>query len=139
MRRLLVILGLAGALIAPLSSEAGTTVSRDTLDFTGTICNGDVVHVTGTQVVVLSDTLTNVRSQDLTGVDLTTGTVYHGANSFFDQPITTPSGTSVETFSQDLRLAAPGGESFTATGLFHATATPDGTLRVFLVKESVPC
>jgi hypothetical protein len=139
MRRLLVILGLAGALTAPLSAQAATTVSRDTFDFTVTICNGDLVHVTGTQVVVLSDTLTNVRSQDLTGVDLSNGTIYHGAESYFDQPITTPSGTSVETFSQDLRLVAASGESFIATGLFHATATPDGTLRVFLVKESVPC
>jgi hypothetical protein len=137
--RLLVILGLAGALLAPVSAQAATTARVDALDFNVTICNGDVVHVTGTQVVVLSDTLTNVRSQGLTGVDLTTGTVYHGANSFFDQLIPTPSGTFVETFSQDLRLVAAGGESFSATGLFHATVTPDGTVRVFLVHESVPC
>ena len=139
MRRMLVILGLAGALTAPLGAQAATTVSRDTLDFTVTICNGDLVHVTGTQVVVLSDTLTNVRSQGLTAVDLTTGTIYNGANSSFDIFVPTPSGASVETFSQDLRLVAPGGESFTATGLFHGTITPDGIFRVFLAKESVPC
>jgi hypothetical protein len=115
-------------------------VSRDAVDFTVTICNGDVVHVTGTQVVVLNgDKLTNVRTADLVGVDLTTGAVYHGAQSFFDIIIPTPSGTVVETFSQDLRLVAPGGESFFATGLFHATATPEGTLRVFLVKVYPPC
>ena len=121
------------------SAQARTSVAFDPLDFTVTICNGDLVHITGTEVTAFSNTLTSAHAQDLRGVDLTTGTVYHGQNTFFDINVPTPPGGGIETFSQDIRLVAAGGQSFTATGVFHATVTPDGTLQVFFVHASSSC
>jgi DNA-binding transcriptional MerR regulator len=102
---------------ASQEAQAKTSVAFDPFDFTVMICNGDLVHVTGTDVTAFDgNTLTSAHSQDLTGVDLTTGTVYHGEKTYFDIVPSQPAG-NVETFSQDLRLVAAGGQSFTAATL----------------------
>ena len=41
MRRLLMILAVVGALAAPVSAQAGTTVAKQTFDDTFPLCNGD--------------------------------------------------------------------------------------------------
>ena len=143
-RRLPLILGVAGVLAMPVGTQAATTVSREPLDFAVASCNGDVVHITATEVVVLGTTIggaphENIHTEDLTGVDLTNGTIFHGRVSTTEAGVTAPSGTSVNTFSENIRLVAPGGESLIVTLMFHFTVGADETLRVFFEKSSVSC
>jgi hypothetical protein len=56
MRRLLVILGVVGALAAPVSAQATTTVEHLTFDTTFPLCNGDLIHVSGPLLAVISET-----------------------------------------------------------------------------------
>ena len=144
MRKLTVLFAaaLAGAsVVATAANAAPVTVQKDPFSAQATICNGDTVDLTGTLVVVLNGntSITDTHTQGLVGVDETTGTVYHGEQSFFDIFPPDSSGGGVETFSVTTVLAAPGGQAFRETGLFHATVLPDGTLEVFFAKSTTTC
>jgi hypothetical protein len=138
--RLLLLFAVLGALVVPGGAAAATTVTVSPFEATETICNGDIVHLTGTEVAVVNDnTLTNIRSVDVVGVDLTTGTVYHGEGSVFDIVSLEPSGGVVETLRVTTRLVAAGGQSFVDQGFFHGTLTPLGTFPVFRFGGSTVC
>lgn len=144
MRKLSLLLAavFAGASIAATSASAApVSVRVDPFSAQATICNGDTVDLTGTLVVVLNGNtaITDTHTQGVVGVDETTGTVYHGQQSFFDIFPPDSSGGGVETFSVTTVLAAPGGQTFRETGLFHATVLPDGTLAVFFAKSTTTC
>jgi hypothetical protein len=81
MRRLLLMLVIVGALAAPVSAQAATTVQRQTFDATITACNGDLVQLTGPLLRVISVTAfppggffseVHFQPQVVNGVDLTT-------------------------------------------------------------------
>jgi hypothetical protein len=144
MRKLVLLLValLAGASVAATAAKAApVTVQQDPFSEQVTICNGDTVDLTGTLVVVLNGNtaITDTHTQGVVGIDETTGTVYHGEQSFFDIFPPDSSGGGIETFSVTTVLAAPGGQTFRDTGLFHATVLPDGTLAVFFAKSTTSC
>jgi hypothetical protein len=140
MRRLLLILAVVGALAAPLSAQATTTVERVTFDDTFPLCNGDPLHLSGTLLAVMSETSTpsggeivaiHFQPQGVTGVDLLTGTVFHATGLTRDLIVNSPPGGSNETFVNRFHIQATGGEeSFIVSELFHVTVTPDGTVTV---------
>jgi hypothetical protein len=149
MRRLLVILAAVGALAAPLGAQAGTTVEKQTFDTTFPICNGDLIHLSGTLVAVISETATpsggevlafHFQPQGVTGVDLVTGTVFHATGLTRDLIVNSPAGGSTETFVNRFHIQATGGaESYIVSELFHVTVTPDGTVTVFFDNFSSTC
>jgi hypothetical protein len=149
MTRVLVILGVLLALAVPVSAPAATTVQKQTFDTTFPICNGDLVHLTGTLLVTMSDTTTpsggeviavHFQPQGVTGVDLVTGTVFHATGLTRDLIVVSPSGGSTETFVNRFHIQATGGaQSFIITELFHVTVTPDGTVRVLFDNVSSTC
>jgi hypothetical protein len=149
MRRLLVILAVVGALAAPLSAQASTTVEQVTFEDTFPLCNGDLIHVSGPLLAVISETATpsggevvafHFQPQGVTGVDLVTGTVFHATGLTRDLIVNSPPGGSTETFVNEFHIQATGGsESYIITELFHVTVTPDGTVTVFFDNFASTC
>jgi hypothetical protein len=149
MRLLLVILAAVGALAAPLGAQAGTTVEKQTFDTTLPICNGDLIHLSGTLVAVISETATpsggevlafHFQPQGVTGVDLVTGAVFHATGLTRDLIVNSPPGGSTETFVNRFHIQATrGAESYIVSELFHVTVTPDGTVTVFFDTFSSTC
>jgi hypothetical protein len=149
MRRLLVSLGIVGALAAPVSSQASTTVERVTFEDTFPLCNGDPLHVSGPLLAVISETATpsggevvafHFQPQGVTGVDLVTGTVFHATGLTRDLIVNSPPGGTNETFVNRFHIQATDGEeSYIITELFHVTVTPDGTVAVFFDNFASTC
>ena len=149
MRRLLMILAVVGALAAPVSAQAGTTVAKQTFDDTFPLCNGDLIHLSGPLLAVITETTTpsggevlafHFQPQGVTGVDLVTGAVFHATGLTRDLIVNSPPGGSTETFVNRFHIqATSGGESYIISELFHVTVTPDGTVRVFFDNFSSTC
>jgi hypothetical protein len=132
---------LALASVAATANAAPVTVQKDPFSAEVTICNGDTVDLTGTLVIVLNGNtaITDTHTQGVVGIDETTGTVYHGEQSFFDIFPPDSSGGGIETFGVTTVLTASGGQTSRDTGLFHATVLPNGTLAVFFAKSTTAC
>jgi hypothetical protein len=149
MRRLLVILAAFVALAVPISAQAATTVERITFDSTFPLCNGDLIHVTGPLLAVMTETATpsggevfsfQFNPQGVTGVDLVTGTVFHATGLTRDLAVYSPPGGFTETFVNRFHIQSTGGaESYIITELFHITVTPDGTVRVSVDNFASTC
>ena len=58
MRKLILLMSVFVALAVPVGTQAATTVQTQPFDVLLTICNGDVVHLTGHLGVVLTETTT---------------------------------------------------------------------------------
>lgn len=149
MRRLLVILAVVGALAAPVSAQATTTVEQVTFEDTFLLCNGDPIHLSGTLLAVFSETATpsggevlafHFQPQGVTGVDLVTGTVFHATGLTRDLIVNSPPGGSTETFVNRFHIQATlGAESYIVSELFHVTVAPDGTVTVFFDNFTTTC
>ena len=149
MRQLLLILGVAFVMAAPLSAQASTDVGQVTFDDTFSLCNGDAIHVSGTLLATTTETETpsggllfafHFQPQGVTGVDLVTGTVFRATGLTRDLIVESPPGGSTETFVNRFHIQATGGaESYIVTDLIHVTITPDGTIRADIEMHSESC
>lgn len=149
MRRLLVTLTALVALAVPISAQAAATVQKTTFDATFPLCNGDLIHVTGPLLAIVSETATpsggvitsfQFNPQGATGVDLVTGTVFHATGLTRDLIVNSPPGGAAETFVNRFHLQATGGaQSYIVTELIHVTITPDGTTTVSFDNFASTC
>ncbi|MFL5965490.1 MAG: hypothetical protein ACJ747_02940 [Gaiellaceae bacterium] len=149
MRKLILLLLVVVALAVPVGTQAAATVQTQPFDALVTICNGDVVHLTGQLAVVMTETTTpsggvtssiHFQPQGVTGVDLSTGTIFHATGLTRDIVVNTPPGGATETFVNRFHIQATGGaQSYVVSELFHVTVSPDGTTRVFFDNFSSTC
>jgi hypothetical protein len=149
MRRLLAILAVTAAFAVPAGAQAATTIEQFTFDSTFPLCNGDLVHVSGPLLGIFSETTTpsggevaafHFQPQNVTGVDLVTGTVFHATGVTRDLVVNSPPGGSTETFVNQFRIQATRGEqSYIVTEIFHITVAPDGTVAVLFDRASATC
>jgi hypothetical protein len=140
MKRLVVPLLLVAALVTASAATASVTVVQEPLNHQVTLCNGDIVDLTGTLVTAFNgNVLTSAHTQDMVGIDETIGTIYHGQQTLFDIVPPDSSGGGVETFHVATVLVTADGQRFRDIGTFHATVLPDGTLQVFRSSESIVC
>ena len=149
MKRVLVILAVLAGFAVVAGAEAATTVEQDTFDATFPLCNGDLIHVSGPLLVASTETSTpsgglviaiHFQPQGVTGVDLTTGTIFHATGLTRDLIVFSPPGGITETFVNQFHIQATGGEqSYIITELFHITISPDGTVRSFFDNFSATC
>ena len=138
-----------GALAVPVGAQAATTVETQAFDQTFALCNGDDIHVSGTLLVVMSETTTpsggevlafHFQPQGVTGVDLETGAVFHATGLTRDLIVNSPRGGSTETFVNRFHIQATrGNESYIISEVFHVTVTADGTVRVLFDNFSSTC
>jgi hypothetical protein len=149
-RRLLLVLGVVAAFAVPAGAQAATTTTeRITFDTTQPICNGDLVHISGPLLAVMTVNQTrsggevigiHFQPQGISGVDLSTGTVFHAVGLTRDLTVNSPPGGITETFVNRFHLQATTGEqSFIVSELFHVTVAPDGTVRSFVDNFSITC
>jgi hypothetical protein len=149
MRKLILLLLVVVALAVPAGTQAAATVQTQPFDVLIQICNGDTVHLTGQLVVVMTETTTpsggltmsvHFQPQGVTGVDLSTGTIFHATGLTRDLVVNTPAGGATETFVNRFHIQATGGaQSFIVSELFHVTVSPDGTVRTFFDNFSSTC
>jgi hypothetical protein len=149
LRRLLVLLALVGALAVVAAAQASTSITSFTFDTTFPLCNGDLIHVSGTLLGTATETQTpsggevmafHFQPQGVTGVDLTTGTVFHATGLTRDIIVTFPAGGGTETFVNDFHIQATGGaQSYVVFEVVHITETPDGTVTASFDKMYTTC
>jgi hypothetical protein len=149
MKRLLASLALTAAFAVAAVAQAATTHTRFTFDSTFPLCNGDLIHVSGplleidTQTTIPSGgevTAVHFQPQNVTGVDLVTGTVFHATGMTRDLVVTSPAGGTTETFVNRFHIQATrGAQSYIVTEVFHITVAPNGTVTVVFDKASATC
>ena len=149
MLKRVLLLGVVMALVAAVSAQAATTVQKVPFDETLVLCNGDTVELTGTLLTITSTTSTpnggliaavHFQPQHVSGVDATTGTVFHAVGLTRDVSVISPPGGFTETFVNRFHIQATGGaQSFLVIELFHITVTADGTVRVMFDNFSSTC
>lgn len=147
--RLLVMLALVGALTVVAAAQASTSKASFTFDTTFPLCNGDLIHVSGTLLGIFTETQTpsggevmafHFQPQGVTGVDLTTGTVFHATGLTRDITVSFPTGGGTETFVNDFHLQATGGaQSYVTFEVFHITESPDGRVTASFDKIYNTC
>jgi hypothetical protein len=149
MKRMLVLLAVVTGFAFVAGSQAATTVEKQTFDATFPLCNGDLIHLSGPLLVTSTETSTpsggfivavHFQPQGVTGVDLTTGTVFHATGLTRDVTVFSPPGGYTETFVNQFHIQATGGaQSYIVTNLFHITVSPDGTVRSSIDNFSATC
>lgn len=148
-RVLLILAAVAGFAVTGGAAQAATTVERQTFDATFPICNGDLIHLSGPLLVTTTTTLTpsgglivasHFQPQGVSGVDLSTGTVFHATGLTRDLIVFSPAGGITETFVNQFHIqATAGADSYIVTELFHITISPDGTVRSYFDNFSATC
>ena len=149
MRKLLVLLFTIAALAMPAAAQAAATTEKVPFDADVIACNGDVIHISGTLLSIVTETMTpsggfivssHFQPQGIKGVDLTTGTKYVATGLTRDIQVVSPSGGITETFVNRFHIqATTGAESFIVSEVFHITVNPNGDVTAFVDNFSSTC
>jgi hypothetical protein len=112
-------------------------------------CNGDTIHLSGQLLVVLTATAnssggvmfaSHLQPQNVTGVDLQTGTKFIGTGLSRDLNVFTSNGTATFTFVNRFHIqATTGAESFDVSETIHVTLLADGTVTAAFDNFSPAC
>ena len=137
------------ALTLSASSWAATTVQKIPFNAAVVICNGDTVNISGTLLDIVTTTTTpsgglvvafHDNPQGISGVDATTGTVFHATGLTREIDVSTPPGGFTTTFVNRFHLqATQGAQSFVVSETEHVTVTPNGTVTVSFDNFSSTC
>jgi hypothetical protein len=137
------------ALALSASAWAATTVQKIPFDADVVLCNGDTVHISGTLLDSATTTTTpsgglivafQDNPQGISGVDTTTGTVFHATGLTREVDVTSPPGGFTTTFVNRFHIQATGGaQSFIVSETEHVTITPSGTVTVSFDNFSSTC
>lgn len=137
------------ALALSATAAAGTTVQKVPFDGIVFLCNGHVVVLAGTLLDTVTETTTpsgglilsfHDNPQGVSGIDTSTGTVYHATGLTRGIDVLSPPGGFTETFINRFRIQATGGaESYVVTETEHITVTPTGTVAVSFDNFSISC
>jgi hypothetical protein len=149
MRKLLVLLTMFAALAMPVAAHASTSTEKVLFATDVIACNGDVIHLEGTLLVVFTQTSTpsggfvlsmHFQPQGINGVDLTTGTRFLGTGLTRDLVVASPAGAITETFENQFHIqATTGAESFIISEVFHVTLNANGDVTVVLDNLRSTC
>lgn len=150
MRRLSMVAVVAiAALAVSATAWAATTVQKIPIDIQVGLCNGDTLDLSGTLLDSVTTTATpsggfilafHDNPQGISGVDTTTGTVFHATGLTREVDVLSPPGGETFTFVNRFHIQATGGaQSFIVSETEHATVTPSGTVTVFFDNFSSTC
>ena len=150
MKKLLLLIAVTVALVTPVSAQAATTTTEKTpFDVDLLICNGDVVHLSGTLLAVFTETTTpaggfvvssHFQPQGVSGVDLVTGTRFQATGLTRDILVVSPPGGITETYVNQFHIQATTGEqSFIVSEVFHITIAPNGEITASVDNFRATC
>jgi hypothetical protein len=113
------------------------------------LCNGDTLDLSGTLLDSVTTTATpsgglifafHDNPQGISGIDTTTGTVFHATGLTREVDVFSPRGGVTFTFVNRFHIQATGGaQSFIVRETEHVTITPSGALTVAFDKFSSTC
>jgi hypothetical protein len=146
---LAIVLAAVAMIASPIHAQAATTTEVIPFETDLVVCNGDLVHLSGSLLAVSQVTETpsggfvvsfQFNPQGVTGVDLVTGTTFHATGLTRGISITTPPDGYTETFVNRFHIQATAGhESYIVTETFHITVTPDGNVTALVDNFSASC
>jgi hypothetical protein len=149
MKKLLILVAATVALALPVSAQAAASVERVPFDTDVLACNGDVIHLSGTLLVVFTETATpsggfifsaHFQPQGVKGVDLVTGTKFIATGLTREITVLSPPGGFTDTFVNRFHIQATRGEeSFIISELFHITANANGEITAFVDNFRATC
>jgi hypothetical protein len=149
MKKLLILVAATVAFALPVSAQAAATVESVPFEADVLVCNGDVIHLSGTLLIVFTETATpsggfvfsaHFQPQGLMGVDLVTGTRFIGTGLTRDIVVVSPAGGFTETFVNQFHIqATKGAESFIVSEVFHITANANGEITAFVDNFRATC
>jgi hypothetical protein len=149
MKKLLLLIAATVALAAPVSAQAAATTEQVPFEAYVLACNGDLIYLNGTLLVIYTETATpsggfvvssHFQPQGLKGVDLVTGTTFIGTGLTRDIFIVSPPGGVTETYVNQFHIqATTGEESFIVSEVFHVTINANGGLTAFVGNFRSTC
>jgi hypothetical protein len=149
MKKLLLFLATTLALALPVNAQAAATTESFQFETDVLACNGDLIHLSGTLLVVFTETATpsggfvfssHFQPQGIKGVDLVTGTKFIGTGLTRDLVVITPAGGFTEAFVNQFHIqATTGAESFIVSEVFHITVNANGELTAFVDNFRATC
>jgi hypothetical protein len=149
MKKLLLLVAAMVALAWPTSAEAAATTESFPFETYVVACNGDLIYLSGTLLVVFTETATpsggfvfsaHFQPQGIQGVDLVTGTTFIGTGLTRDLLVVAPSGGFTETFVNEFHIQATAGEeSYIVSEVFHVTVNANGELTAFVDNFKATC
>lgn len=149
MKKLLILVVATVALVSPVAAQAAATTERVPFEADVLACNGDVIHLSGTLLVVFTETATpsggfvfsaHFQPQGVKGVDLVTGTKFIATGLTRDIVVVSPAGGFTETFVNQFHIqATTGEESFIVSQVFHITANANGDITAFVDNFRATC
>lgn len=150
MKKLLLALVVAAvAMIAsPMHAQAATTTEVIPFETDLVVCNGDLVHLSGSPGRLPRDgdairwacRLVPFQPAGRHRSGSRHGTTFHATGLTRDISITTPSGGYTETFVNRFHIQATAGhESYIVSETLHITVTPDVNVTAFVDNFSACC
>jgi hypothetical protein len=149
MRKLLLLVTMAAALVMPVAAQASATTETIPFEADVLACNGDVIHLEGPLLLVVTETATpsggfvfstHFQPAAIKGVDLTTGTTFIATGLTRDIIVFSPSGSLNETFVNQFHIQSTRGEeSYIVSEVFHITFTANGDLTAFVDNIRTTC
>jgi hypothetical protein len=136
-------------LTVSVSAWAATTVQKIPFNGDVELCNGDILTLSGTVLDSVTTTTTpsgglivafHDNPQGISGVDTTTGTVFHATGLTREVDVFSPPGGFTTTFVNRFHIQATrGAQSFIVSETVHMTVTPDGRVTVSFDNFSATC
>jgi hypothetical protein len=154
MKRLLVTLALASVWLLALAGSAGaraetvTTVEQIPINFVTPGC-GELIELSGTVHLVSHVTFDDAggrhfvsqgNMQGVTGIGLTSGTVYQGTGVAHGNFILPTGGVIVSTYVSSFKLIGRGStDNYLVQQVFHSTVNSTGTVTSVVEQFTVKC
>ena len=114
-----------------------------------TLCNGDTLELSGTLLDIVTTTATpsgglivafHDNPQGISGIDTTTGTVFHATGLTREVDVSSPHWRVHEHVRESIPHPGDrGAQSFIVTETEHVTVTPDGAVTVSFDNFSSTC
>ena len=149
MKKLLILAVAIVGLALPVSAQAAASTEQVPFEADVLACNGDVIHLSGTLLMVFTETATpaggfvfssHFQPQGVRGIDLVTGTTFIATGLTRDIVVVSPPGGFTETFVNQFHIqATTGAESFTVSEVFHITVNANGDVTAFVDNFSATC
>jgi hypothetical protein len=149
MKKLLILAAATVALAVPVSVQAAASVEQAPFEADVLACNGDVIHLSGTLLVVFTETATpsggfvfsaHFQPQNVKGVDLVTGTKFIATGLTREITVLSPPGGFTDTFVNRFHIQATrGAESFIVSEVLHITVNANGDLTAFVDNFRATC
>jgi hypothetical protein len=149
MKKLLLLVGVAAALILPTAAAQATTTIQKDISFSDTFDNcGETITLSGHLIGIFTEQALpgggflvtfHFQPQGVTGTS-SSGVVYHGTGLTRETTVQVPSGGLTDTFINRFHIVGTGGAlTYYVKETLHLTVSPTGQILVSFDNFSEEC